>query len=1298
MTPALRLLLVTPLLFLAQSANAATTATRPVAVSYSSGKHFSFKGDAVEHNDVQFSIKNAIDGNLDSYACILDDSPTGPDDPNAKPARGSDPATAWFVFDFGQTLTFYGIKITAPRNNFYVPKVVDLACLEEGAAPDSFSDYSALAADPKARELLSQSEFPYYCDGAAERKFFAPTRGRYLALNVRSAYDTGRQGYYVCQFAEFEALATTEAPENVDLSALYVDGLTVEDYLSRDRERAERKTNPFPESRLKRDWLYQDFGADYAGAFRSASNSALESQGVARVLDELAEREADVGAFESTRAELEKEQAPGADPRWARLYWSACAARRQERLKDLPNYYDQYVYVKHYVMGGRGSTLAMTADATDSLIGNRGPDWRVGSELMALTVGEDGTLAQEVLLETETGIIRDPCVSFDGDKIAFAMKKDEHDDYHLYILDVNTKEYRQITFGKAVADFEPCFLPNDDIVFSSTRCAQSAPCWWSDVTNLYLCDSQGRYLRRLGFDQAHTFSPQILENGQIVYCRWEYNDRGPIFNEPLFVMNPDGTAQTEYYGNNSFAPTSIIHARGIPGSDKVVAIASGHHCDQAGTPIVIDRALGTQEGAGIERLALEKPFVPEINDRFGCDGPLCQYPYALDDDNFLLSFFPEGGVNGREQKYETPFGIYWFDRKGARELLVFDPTISSGQIAPLAPKEKPFHKSTSLDYEKDYGTFFLQDVYIGPGLEGVPRGTIKKLRVVGLEYRAASTTFSYNKYYGQVTTPVSICNGAWDVKHVLGTVDVEEDGSACFYAPARAPLYFQALDEKGRVVQTMRSWALVLPGETFGCVGCHEDKNTNYFTSEQITSIAASKPPQTLQPFFREGEEPTPEFLARATERERAAWRYLSVNAPQGVDRPRGFSYIREIQPIWDEHCVSCHTGLEAADGQPAPFSLLGNVRKLEHADIWEPEYAFPSSKQYLYPQNGKDFAPGREFSESYLNLTKYGKSSEYVDAFLATSDPTMLKPYAYGSTKSALLNYLEPDHYGVNLSQEEKDKVVCWIDLCVPFCGSYMEANAWDKETGRYMSRRQNQLREIYLFREAKRLRAAEIELEHLARYKEALRTNVDSSLLDFPVFDLGGVDAENAFIDALENRTATVPIFGAAEYVDSRGGSNVVGNPRRNLALNRDATTFELTSYPYATSNSHWKYLDETSPKAVVDGVAQQDAPCWKPNRRTDLWLKIEFGRQVDVDEAVITLAIPEAQTQSWKSAELLFDDGTKVRLELEFTTEPQRFKFDPKTTSAITLQDLRQELPLADVGVAEIEIWGADQPADR
>ncbi|MBQ9812746.1 MAG: hypothetical protein IJM54_05485 [Thermoguttaceae bacterium] len=1285
-------LLLSSVSFAFQTTEAAQITTRPVAVSYCSSKHFSFKGDAVSNHDDEFCIANAIDGNPDTYACILDDSPTG-SDPNAKPAFGSDPATGWVVFDFGKTLTFYGVKITAPRKNLYVPRVVDLACLEDGALPESFVDYASLVADSKASEVLSRNEFPYYYDGKSETKFFEPTRGRYLALNVRSAYDTGRQGYYIYQFAEFEAFATTEEPENVDISSLYIDGQTVAEYLDHDREIKERKIKPFTEARLKRDWLYQDFESDYEDVFRSTASSALEAKGVARVLDELKQRSVDTASFESSLNRLIRENVPGNDPRWAELYWATCSARRQARLHELPNYYNRYVYVKHYVMGGRGGTLAMTADATDSVIGNRGPDWRVGSELMALTVGEDGELSQEVILETETGIIRDPCVSFDGDKIAFAMKKNENDDYHLYILDVATRNYRQITFGKAVADIEPCFLSNGDLIFSSTRCAQSAPCWWSDVTNLYTCDSEGRYLRRLGFDQAHTFSPQILENGQIVYCRWEYNDRGPIFNEPLFVMNPDGTAQTEYYGNDSFTPTSIIHARGIPGTDKLVAIASGHHCDQTGKPIVIDRKLGTQEGAGLEYISPEKPFDPEINDRFGCDGPLYQYPYALDDNNFLMSFFPEGGVNGRERKYDTPFGIYWFDRKGARELLVFDPTISSGQISPLAPREKPFLKSSSVDYGKDFGIFFLQDVYVGPGLEGIPRGTIKKLRIVGLEYRATGTTFSYNKYYGQVTTPISICNGSWDVKHVLGTVDVEEDGSACFYAPARTPLYFQALDDSGRVVQTMRSWALVLPNETFGCVGCHEDKNTNYFTSEQKTSVAASKEPQNIQPFYREGEEPIPEFLTRATESQRKAWRYLSVCAPQGADRPRGFSYIREIQPIWDEHCVVCHAGQASSDGRSAPISLLGNVRKLEHADIWEPEYTFPPTKQYLYTQNGKDLTPGREFSESYLNLTKCGKSSDYVDGFLAPSDPTMLKPYSYGSSRSPLLKYLEPSHYGVALSQEEKDKVKCWIDLCVPFCGSYLEANSWDKETSRYMSRRQNELREIYLFREAKRLRAAEIELEHLARYLEAQKAGVNYKLSDFPVYDLGGIDVENAFIADLKAKASTVPIYGAAEGVDSRGGSNVVGNPRRNLAANPNATTFELTSYPYATSNSHWKYLDATSPKAAIDGDSSKNSPYWKPNRRTDLWLKVEFGRPVVIDEATITFAFSEGQTKGWKNAALVFDDGSEVTIDLEQSSKPQNFKFDAKTTSSVSLQNLTQDFPLSDVGISEIEYWGID-----
>jgi hypothetical protein len=81
---------------------------------------------------------------------------------------------------------------------------------------------------------------------------------------------------------------------------------------------------------------------------------------------------------------------------------------------------------------------------------------------------------------------------------------------------------------------------------------------------------------------VHTNFPTVTEDGRVLYTRWDYNDRGQLFPQPLFQMFPDGTGQTEFYGNNSWFPTTIKHARGIPGTQKVLAIATGHHSFQAG--------------------------------------------------------------------------------------------------------------------------------------------------------------------------------------------------------------------------------------------------------------------------------------------------------------------------------------------------------------------------------------------------------------------------------------------------------------------------------------------------------------------------------------------------------------------------------------------------------------------------------------------------------------------------------------------------------------------------------------------
>ena len=367
----------------------------------------------------------------------------------------------------------------------------------------------------------------------------------------------------------------------------------------------------------------------------------------------------------------------------------------------------------------------------------------------------------------------------------------------------------------------------------------------------------------------------------------------------------------------------------------------------------------------------------------------------------------------------------------------------------------PPQKPSEVKVSAHSGHYYVQDVYIGEAMKGVERGTIKALRVVALEFRAADVLYGSNAGEAGLShsrTPVSCNNGSWDVKHVLGEVPVEEDGSASWEAPARTPLYFQLLDERGCVVQSMRSWSTLQPGETLGCIGCHENKLETYPAAEQKATLAMKRAPSKLIPPY--GPMRSVEKLGAIDSPED----YLSVNAPDFFsDSPEGFSYRREIQPIWDRHCVSCHDGTSKENGAPL-FSLTGE--KLEY-------------RLDQCPHNGDTTQNAlRDFSASYLNLTRLGHGDGPVTWISAQSRPTLLPPYFAGSARSRLLDYLEPSHEGVQLSDLEKRTVAAWIDLCVPFCGSYTEANQWTDEQ-----------KKTYEYFEKKRLRLAAEEVEALKK-----------------------------------------------------------------------------------------------------------------------------------------------------------------------------------------------------------------------
>jgi hypothetical protein len=310
--------------------------------------------------------------------------------------------------------------------------------------------------------------------------------------------------------------------------------------------------------------------------------------------------------------------------------------------------------------------------------------------------------------------------------------------------------------------------------------------------------------------------------------------------------------------------------------------------------------------------------------------------------------------------------------------LAATPSISSSQAVPLVPRPEPGRRPSRVDYRGSAGTYFVQDVYSGPGLSGIPRGAVKKLRVVALEFRAAGIGQGRNNGPAGgalVSTPISI-NGAWDVKRVLGTATVHEDGSAAFTVPARTPVYFQALDENNHAVQSMRSWSTLQPGETFSCVGCHEQKSSAPSTAGRMT-LAMRAGPQPLEP---------------------------SYGAEQG------FSFPKFIQPILDRHCVDCHNRRKLSDGESS-ISLEG-TGPLDETGL-------------------------KYWSDAYKTLA----DPKYASWISPQSAPPMLEPYSAGAARSRLVEILAEGHEDVELSVEERNAIACWIDLGVPFSGDYTEA-----------------------------------------------------------------------------------------------------------------------------------------------------------------------------------------------------------------------------------------------------------------
>jgi len=344
---------------------------------------------------------------------------------------------------------------------------------------------------------------------------------------------------------------------------------------------------------------------------------------------------------------------------------------------------------------------------------------------------------------------------------------------------------------------------------------------------------------------------------------------------------------------------------------------------------------------------------------------------------------------------------------------------------PLAPRSRERLLAPRVNPAQETGRLVLMDVYEGRNMAGVERGEIKKLLVLESLPKPINFTGGMD--------PLSY-GGTFTLERVLGTVPVEPDGSAYFEAPALRSLLFIALDERDLSVKRMQSFCTVQPGETLGCVGCHEPRS----------QTPPAPYPLSIEGRYLPGREPALPPLPRGEGRGEGA--LLPARAPEGTLTPalppggrepsrlspntyggRGvggavlamlrppsriepiegcpdvFDFPRDIQPILDKLCADCH-GYEK--------TKLGG------------------------PYDGKVILTGDRgpmFSHAYFTMTVRKLFSDGRN--LAQSN---YPPRTLGSSASRILKMLDGSHYGVKATGQQARMLRLWIESGAVYPGTY--------------------------------------------------------------------------------------------------------------------------------------------------------------------------------------------------------------------------------------------------------------------
>ncbi len=531
------------------------------------------------------------------------------------------------------------------------------------------------------------------------------------------------------------------------------------------------------------------------------------------------------------------------------------------------------------------------------------------------------------------GFIGNISLSFDAEKIIFDFRRDPGSGFRIWEVSTDGTRLRQISFPpedeaeKAARwhsswhtdDIHPCYLPDGKIIFSSTRCEHTVLCGGSGslvAPGLHRMDADGTHVEQLTRSPVSEFCPVVLDDGRVMYHRWEYIDKGARVAKTIWSMNPDGTGPREIYGVADDTTTVYMYPQALPGSDHRLVCVGTCHFPQGGclgAIMLIDFKKGVRRRGpdpdeadyvqGDTRYSVTnitphvfikrrtEPgwyFLTEdggyVHDPNGQKGHLYTHPYPVSDREFLVSYKVDPADHYKE--VADAYALYLVDTEGNHRLVHADDELSCWHPLPLVARRVPPRLQPSRDPRyaaSNQALCVLSNVY--QGMEGIEPGEVKWLRI----NEALPRYWSTGRRWGPSLSSSSWKAALWP-RVQWGVVPVEEDGSAHFLVPAGRSIFFQALDENFRELQRERTYVNYAPGEVRSCTGCHGQSNRIASANASATPLALSRAPSIPQP------------------------QPCDLVAGGGDGRAgQVIHYPTDIQPIFDAKCVSCHGASDPA-------------------------------------------------------------------------------------------------------------------------------------------------------------------------------------------------------------------------------------------------------------------------------------------------------------------------------------------------------------------------------------------------